>query len=70
MNIFNVELASIIALDTVRYISKLTDCFGIAQGDIQHPRIEELISRVDQHLYLAKQQGCVRVCCEDGRLTY
>ena len=69
MNIFKVELASNIALDTACQIGKLTASFGVAQSDIQQARFEELISRADQHLYLAKQQGCVRVCCEDGCLT-
>jgi len=69
VNIFKVELASNIALDTACQIGKLTTNFNVAQRNMQQARFEELVSRADQHLYLAKQQGCVRVCCEDGCLT-
>ena len=62
VNIFKVGLASNIALDTACQIGKLTASFSAAQRDIQQARFEELISRADQHLDLAKQQGRDRVC--------
>ena len=54
MNIFIVELASNIALDTAGQIDELTASIGVAQRDMQQARFDEFICRADKHLYLAK----------------
>ena len=73
MNIFKVELASNIALDTACQIGTLTTGFGVAQRNMQQARFEALIPELTSICIWRSSRGrigYVRACREDESLTY